>query len=93
MEHFKIDGMDRARFPWYSRMPVNLWQLVRQHVYGRDNGRCCYCGKPVELFACHIHHVLPLSEGGTNYPTNLKTLCVDCHKMRHPHMRKMVRWH
>ena len=73
-------------FPWYKRMPEDLWRAMRQHVYQRDHGRCCYCVGPTELFECHCHHVLPLSEGGTNHPTNLKTLCPVCHKTRHPFM-------
>ena len=40
----------------------------------------------MELNNCHIHHTLELSEGGTNHPSNLKTLCKDCHKIRHPFM-------
>ena len=74
-------------YPWFGRMPVKLWRKLRQSVYHHDGGRCKYCAAPVELFGCHIHHVLPLSENGTNHPSNLKTLCVKCHKKRHPHMK------
>jgi 5-methylcytosine-specific restriction endonuclease McrA len=52
----------------------------------RDEGICGYCFDVVELHKCHIHHALELSEGGTNHPSNLKVLCVDCHKARHPFM-------
>jgi hypothetical protein len=83
---FTLDELPGMYFPWYTRMSVELWRPLRQYVYQRDKGLCQYCGTQVELIKCHIHHVLELSESGTNYPTNLKTLCVPCHKDRHPHM-------
>jgi 5-methylcytosine-specific restriction endonuclease McrA len=90
---FTLDELPGLYFPWYTRMAVELWRPLRQHVYQRDNGRCCYCGQAVELFTCHIHHVLELSQSGTNHPMNLKTLCVPCHEKRHPHMQDAVkRW-
>jgi 5-methylcytosine-specific restriction endonuclease McrA len=81
---FVLNGKN---FPWHWRMPAALWREMRQYIYARDGGRCQYCGEPVELFECHIHHVLELSESGTNHPTNLKTACIGCHKKRHPFMR------
>jgi len=84
---FTVNELHGLRFPWLTRMAVELWRPLRQFIYARDGGRCCDCGLPVELTDCHIHHVLELQEGGTNHPTNLKTLCVDCHKQRHPFMQ------
>lgn len=83
---FQVDGLDLC-FPWYKRMQIDLWRPLRQWVYERDNGRCQYCDGRVELYGCHIHHVLELNQGGTNHPSNLKTLCVGCHKERHPFMK------
>ena len=83
MQNFIYEGEE---FPWYGRMPEHQWRRMRQKIYARDEGMCCYCFDKVELFQCHIHHVQPLSRGGTNRPGNLKTLCVACHKHRHPFM-------
>jgi 5-methylcytosine-specific restriction protein A len=30
-----------------------------------------------------VHHVIPLSDGGTHHESNLVTLCLDCHKELH----------
>jgi 5-methylcytosine-specific restriction endonuclease McrA len=89
MDTFILEG---RKYPWHGRMPIAPWRVMRQFVYQRDGGKCCYCGAPVELYACHIHHVLPLSESGTNHPSNLKTLCVACHEQRHPFMLKALAW-
>lgn len=80
-------SIDDKRYQWFRRMPENQWRVVRQYVYERDNGLCQYCGEQIELNKCHIHHVLELSQGGTNHPSNLKTLCKKCHKNRHPFMK------
>lgn len=86
MKHFTIPEFPNLRFSWYTRMPLDLWIKVKQHIYQRDNGQCQYCQEQVEYKSSHCHHTLELSEGGTNHPTNLKTLCVPCHKKRHPFM-------
>jgi 5-methylcytosine-specific restriction endonuclease McrA len=87
---FTLPELPGLRFPWYTRMPIDLWRQLRQFVYQRDNGACQYCGESTELFNCHCHHVLELSEGGTNHPSNLKTLCRECHKKRHPFMLSAI---
>lgn len=84
---FQLDELIPLRFPWYSRMPLELWRPLRQFVYERDGGKCQYCCQHTELTVCHCHHVLELSEGGTNHPSNLKILCRTCHKIRHPFMK------
>lgn len=83
---FDLPDFPTLYFPWYNRMPAHLWHILRKFVHNRDNGECQYCGAPVKLEEFHCHHVLPLSEGGTNHPSNLKTLCKSCHKKRHPFM-------
>jgi hypothetical protein len=45
--------------------------------------RCRCCGKPGE----HRHHLIQLSRGGDNCPSNLCWLCEDCHATIHPYMK------
>jgi hypothetical protein len=92
MAAFQISELSGLRFPWYGRMPVELWIPLKQFVYQRDKGICqCGCGQPIEYHKSHCHHTLPLSENGTNHPTNLKTLSVDHHEDKHPFMRSPLR--
>jgi len=86
---FEIEQLPGVKFPWHTRMDIDLWRMLRQFVYKRDGGKCQYCGAEVELYKCHIHHVVELVANGgcgTNHPTNLKVVCVGCHKKEHPHM-------
>lgn len=87
MTTFQIPELPGLRFPWYGRMPIELWTPLRQYVYERDEGVCQYCGNLTELYESHCHHVLDLQHGGTNHPSNLKTACKDCHHERHPFMK------
>lgn len=53
-------------------------------VYKRCNGECVVCGTAKDL---EIHHILPISEGGTNKTENLELLCQKCHDMKHGRTR------
>jgi 5-methylcytosine-specific restriction endonuclease McrA len=87
--YFIIPQIDGVRFPWHGRPQIDDWIKLKQFVYQRDEGICQYCLQPVEYMHTHCHHVLELSEGGTNHPSNLKTLCRECHKVRHPFMQSV----
>jgi hypothetical protein len=60
------------------------WVELRMQVLARDGYRCANCPATHGL---HVHHIVPLSKGGTNQLSNLIVLCEDCHKKLHPHMR------
>lgn len=60
----------------------------------RDNFTCQDCGGfhaakngevylPVSDGELEIHHILPVSQGGGDEPSNLITLCKKCHNKRH----------
>ena len=69
------------------RMPHEIWRAsVRRRVWERDGHQCqgpyCVGAPPLPLEAVHIDHITPLSKGGTNELTNLRTLCRRCHVLR-----------
>lgn len=66
--------------------PYN-WDEIREQVLARDEHVCGNCGSGEHL---HVHHIVPLSLGGTSRPGNLRTLCRDCHARLHPHMRDII---
>lgn len=66
---------------------------TRWHVLKRDRYRCRVCGRSpatakVEL---HVDHVRPMSKGGTNEPSNLRTLCHECNSGRGDGRRPRIR--
>jgi len=62
------------------------WELLRREVLERDAYECQEsegrCDGPLQ-----IHHIVPLSKGGTNHRDNLRTLCYYHHCLKHDHMR------
>lgn len=57
-----------------------FWGYLRKVVMLRDQNRCQVSGCPsrVEL---HIHHKVPVSQGGKHIPANLVTLCAFHHAL------------
>ena len=49
-------------------------------VYRRDGYQCALCSAVEGL---QIHHVVKRSQGGSDFPDNLITLCWRCHAAAH----------
>lgn len=58
------------------------WERLRIQVLARDGCRCTECEENW-LNYLEVHHIKPLSEGGTNDLSNLITLCRRCHAQKH----------
>jgi len=54
---------------------------VKAFVLHRDGYKCQHC--KVQKVKLHVHHIVFKSEGGTNSPDNLITLCESCHNKLH----------
>lgn len=54
----------------------NLDTATKNTVKRRDGNRCVICGSTVKL---EVDHMRGLQNGGSNEPSNLATLCDDCH--------------
>lgn len=78
-----------------GKRPMFFWYRIRGECFERDDYRCRTCGKDIRLEnkPGEAHHIIPISEGGTNELSNLETLCYDCHKLKHSHAGKMIRVH
>ena len=66
-----IEGKD------YQNGTTKGYYNIRYYVFARDNYTCQCCGKKNKIF--HTHHIIYKSNGGTNRPDNLITVCEDCH--------------
>jgi hypothetical protein len=64
------------------------WDVLRLDILDRDSYECCeedgYCKGSLQ-----IHHIIPLSRGGTSDSENLQTLCRYHHSLKHNHMGSM----
>ena len=77
-------GLPRAKLK--ATYPDN-WEQIRLEVFERDGWRCRRC--PASLRGNNsrqCHHIIPLSNGGSNKKWNLISLCGSCHDKQHQHM-------
>lgn len=65
----------------YDELKDMSWKMAKLRVRRRDHHTCQICGKNKEEMGCEpdVHHIIPLTEGGTNKPSNLIMLCRKCH--------------
>lgn len=70
----RLDGVRAWSYP-------SNWETVAAGIRKRDGYECKACGKgDAEL---HVHHIIYLSNFGTNQQSNLVTLCRACHEKEH----------
>ena len=80
-------GRDRTAKRRYGRG----WKRVRDH-YIAAHPLCEQCMKEGRLTrATQVHHIVPLSEGGSSRPENLTAICSECHARIHA--KRGDRWH
>lgn len=85
-----IGGAARiVRDSYFNKSLNQNWWDIRKRVFERDNGVCglrlrngTLCGAPAK----DVHHIIPLSRGGTTTFSNLLAVCESCHRARHSHL-------
>ena len=82
-------GVSRIKRDSYSNTQVDWW-TIRREVFTRDGGKCKVLrgGLVCNRVGKHVHHIVSLNRGGRTIPSNLITVCQDCHEARHNHMRR-----
>jgi 5-methylcytosine-specific restriction protein A len=56
---------------------------LRSFIYQRDNNKCQECNLGFEMWESQVHHIIPVSNGGTDDTNNLILLCKSCHTKVH----------
>ena len=81
-EHAKQEA---ARYEKYDRDPAmrkrygRTWKRIRDR-YIAAHPLCEECKKNEKItLAQEVHHIIPLSKGGTHEESNLMSLCTSCH--------------
>ena len=85
-EHLKKVNRDYERYgrdPNTKKLYGKEWEKVRK-AYAGTHPYCELCLKEIRLVPVeHVHHIVPLSEGGDNSDKNLMSLCKHHHSKIH----------
>ena len=68
---------------YYRRIQLkrNVSVRTRHKILERDGFKCLDCGAtPASGALLEVDHITPISKGGSNDPSNLRTLCSDCNR-------------
>ncbi len=77
-----------GRDPETSKRYGTAWKIIRKR-YITAHPLCEECFKHgIAVPAEHVHHIIPLTDGGTNDESNLMSLCKSCHSRIHMKMRR-----
>ena len=72
-----------ARAPTSNKRYGRAWKRIRAR-YIKAHPLCEECQKQGKLTPVEeVHHIIPLSKGGTNKYSNLMSLCQSCHTKTH----------
>lgn len=67
----------------YQKGNLKDFYNVKQFVLHRDAYKCCSGQKGTHTSRLHVHHKVFRSNGGSDAPENLTTLCETCHNDLH----------
>jgi len=88
--HFEVFSYDSQKINnpsirnWeYSKGPQSGYGNIKAYILSRDNHKCQHCKGKNRCDMLHVHHIVFRSQGGTNAPSNLVTLCKTCHDKLH----------
>lgn len=57
-------------------------KAIKERIFRKQGGLCCYCGFAIALEAMTLEHLIPRSRGGTSEQHNLALACVPCNQLR-----------
>lgn len=63
----------------YQKGKLAGYSSVEEAVSIQQNGKCLLCGNPIQ----HYHHIVPVSQGGSETIENRVGLCHNCHHRVH----------
>lgn len=78
---------------YVGRRIKNSIRFSRKNVWLRDEGKCQYCQKNVNLSSFTIDHVIPKTGGGQTMWDNVVTCCYFCNQKKGNKSLKEVGFH
>jgi hypothetical protein len=94
MGTFDPHAMHRPEVMWHPWLYQKGLQFgfnnIKAYVLSRDQYTCQYCKNKNKDPHLEIHHIVYKSQGGSDRPDNLLTLCKTCHEKLHKNQIKLT---
>jgi len=74
--------LDPFPLPLPRELRQRLWSQMRSVALARDGRHCAVCDRDLHALPSwytEVHHIKARRDGGSDHPSNLITLCVECH--------------
>jgi len=82
------------KHPWLYQKGLKFgYYNTKQYILSRDNYTCQYCKGKSKDTRLNVHHIVHRSQGGTDLPNNLITLCKTHHDELHNGLIKLTKKH
>ena len=70
------------------RVKAAAWDFLRNYCWNRDGKQCVHCKVPVTIekgywSSVHLAHRKSKGSGGSDLPSNCRSLCIRCHSAEH----------
>lgn len=65
-----------------QRVRGRALQARNAQIALRDMYTCRACGRVTDKCEGEVDHRTPLAQGGSDEPSNLQWLCIECHKLK-----------
>lgn len=74
---------DRRRGNRHQRGYGKDWSRLRKVILHRDKYLCVPCkARGLNTSATEVDHIIPKAAGGDDAPSNLQSICTDCHRSK-----------
>lgn len=73
----------------YQKGEMYGYENVKSYVRARDKHTCQLCKGKSKDRRLECHHIVPRTDGGTDIPVNLITLCKTCHDQVHQGIKQL----
>lgn len=77
-QHQEEREREAQRLPNTAGADRSLQYLATQMLRERDGNTCYLCRKDMDGLRAVVEHIIPISRGGSNEPSNVALACTEC---------------
>lgn len=80
----KINSLLKSLYDYWSERPPDWEERRKNFIEQKPFCEECFSDYSDKVIL-QVHHIIPISKGGSHKQDNLKVLCKSCHQSKHPY--------